>query len=216
MSEKKNIVIKVKYPNPNSASEKNGSIQKLITEWNIKRIGLALGILILLIGALFVAFNPDNEEPELSAANPPAASITNKSDDIKQAQVEPVKPEANKPVVAKAASTGNIVRALLTDKINRNEPGKTISTPSLLIGRKETRGLYYFAELKGMKEQTIYHEWFLNDQLVSRKKVNISSDPWRTSSKQMITYTMNNDWKVRLVDDAGNILNEKKFNLELK
>ena len=66
-----------------------------------------------------------------------------------------------------------------------------------------------------MKGKTVYHEWLLNGDLVSRKKVNISADTWRTASKQVISYTMNNDWVVRLVDESGNKLVEKSFNLEL-
>jgi hypothetical protein len=108
-----------------------------------------------------------------------------------------------------------VVRAQLTSEIKKNEPIDTLKSP-IKIGKKESLWLYYFLELKGMKGKSVFHEWLLNGELVSRKKVNISADPWRTASKQVITYTTNNDWLVRLVDESGNIINEKTFNLELK
>lgn len=49
MSEKKNIVIKVKYSADEKKVNDNICDPKLITEWNIKRIALAMGGLLSLI-----------------------------------------------------------------------------------------------------------------------------------------------------------------------
>jgi Protein of unknown function (DUF2914) len=216
MSDKKNIVIKVKYPNPNKITEETGRVSNAIIEWDFKRIGLVMGIVGLLGILLFSIQGGDNVKQEelktdsgsskkVEEATPePKPVVVNKAS---KADVQEAKPEQ--------VATGVVERAVLTNKIDRNEPGKTLPLP-LKIERKETLGIYFFAELKGMKGKTVYHEWLLNDQLVSRKKVNVSSDPWRTASKQVISYTMNNDWQVRLVDESGHFLAEKKFNLELK
>lgn len=108
-----------------------------------------------------------------------------------------------------------VVRAQLTHEIRKSEPVDKIALP-LKIAKKETLWIYYFIELKGMKGKVVFHEWWLNGELISRKKVNISADPWRTASKQVITYTTNNDWIVRVVDESRNKLAEQSFNLELK
>ncbi len=211
MSEKKNIVIKVKYPTPGNTGETSHSMTGRITEWNLKRIGLTLGCLVLAIITLFkIMGTNDNSQPEtvvqLNLPEQPLAEIKPNT---------PINDGQLSKVINVSATDKQVVRAQLTSKIDRNEPGNNIDLP-IKISRKETIGIYYFAEIKGMKGKAVYHEWLLNDNPISRKKVNISADPWRTSSKQVISYTMNNDWKVRIVDESGKILTEKAFSLELK
>lgn len=208
MSEKKNIVIKVKYPT--SAQAKSGSLHSssVITQWNYKRIGLALGsVFLILLSLLYFASN-DKEQDGVVKTELALPGQKSEQTLAPQAVVETA--TNLKPDISKI-----IVRSQLTDDIDKNEPVNAIKLP-LKIAKKETLWIYYFVEIKGMKGKAVYHEWLLNGDLISRKKVNISADPWRTASKQMITYTTNNDWLVRLVDEAGNKLNEKTFNLELK
>ena len=209
MSDKKNIVIKVKYPTPGKSSEKVASTPGMITEWNVKRIGLALSSLLLGVFMLIYFTDSDDHSGSLTEqlAVPEQTVETNKQSTANIRQPQPAKPLVE--------MSRSVIRSQLTSEIKKNEPVDSITVP-LKIGKKETIWIYYFAELKGLKGRTIFHEWLLNGDLVSQKKVNISADPWRTASKQMITYTTNNDWSVRLVDDAGNQLIEKKFNLELK
>lgn len=216
MSEKKNIVIKVKYPTPGNSGQTDHSPSGKVTEWNFKRIGLTLGSLLVAILALFYVTSSDDIQPPETVAVPTAQPILPE-------QHQPVETKPDSPTIQsqpvnekpRTPTDAQVVRALLTNKVEKNEPGHNIALP-LKISRKETIGVYYFVELKGMKGKTVYHEWVLNDTPVSRKKVNISADPWRTSSKQVIAYTMNNDWKARLVDESGKVLVEKAFNLELK
>lgn len=208
MSEKKNIVIKVKYPTPRQSSTKTGSRPGVITEWNFKRIGLALGTLLLLLMSFFY-FTDSDDQPNTD--NTPLAL----PEQPKQMD-SPPEQGAGAPGAAKTTTNSNVVtRSQLTTGINKNEPVDNLKLP-LKISKKDTLWIYYFVELKGMEGQPVYHEWWLNGNLVSRKKVNISDNPWRTASKQLITYTTNNDWIVRVVDESRNTLAEKKFNLELK
>ncbi len=64
-----------------------------------------------------------------------------------------------------------------------------------------------------MKGRTVFHEWLLDGKLITRKKVNISDDSWRTSSRQLFAYTSKTNWLARLVDENGRILNEIQFNV---
>ena len=64
-----------------------------------------------------------------------------------------------------------------------------------------------------MKGRTVFHEWLLDGKLITRKKVNISDDFWRTSSRQLFAYTARTNWKARLVDEKGQVLNEIPFNV---
>lgn len=207
MSEKKNIVIKVKYPSSVSASGNAKESSKVLTEWNYKRIGLALGAVFIVVMSILYFSGSDDAKENITVAQ--SAAPEKQADNNLLPVVKQVS-EKIKPGLANA-----VIRAQLTKDIDKNEPVDKLKLP-LKIGKKEKLGIYYFAELKGMKGKTIYHEWLLNGETVSKKKVNISSDPWRTASKQVIAYTMNNDWVVRLIDDSGNVLVEKAFNLELK
>jgi hypothetical protein len=221
MTEKKSMVIKVKYPTPGKATSKPVSAKGVITEWNFKRIALALGGL-LVIAMSFFYITDDSDDKK----NASTAALAEPEQHVVEINSPPDKelvstgqttaadhPAANdKPYTVNAKS---VVRSQITSEIKNNEPIDNIPLP-IKIGKKETLWLYYFAELKGMKGQAVYHEWWLNGDLVSRKKVNISDNIWRTSSKQIITYTTNNDWIVRLVDESRNKLSEKSFNLQLK
>ena len=209
MSESKNIVIKVKYPSPGKTSAKSGS--GVITEWNFKCIGLALGGVLLALMALF--YFTDSDDQQTNASNTQLELPEQTPESKSQAADKPI--SVSKPAQSDLDIKKLVVRAQLSNNVEKNEPVDNLKLP-LKIGKKESLWIYYFLELKGMKGKTVYHEWLLNGDLISRKKVNISADPWRTASKQVISYTTNNDWVVRLVDKSGNKLNEKSFNLDLK
>jgi Protein of unknown function (DUF2914) len=208
MSEKKNIVIKVKYLSPEKAPAKTGSGSGVITEWNFKRIGLALSGVLLVFTSLLYFTGNDEQQPNSTSAQ---LALPEQPPEIK---TQPDK-MVSAPVQAKLDNNKVVARSRLTSDIKKNEPVDTLKLP-LKIGNNETLWIYYFAELKGMEGKAIYHEWWLNGNLVSRKKVNITDDPWRTASKQLITYTTNNDWIVKVVDESRNTLSEKSFNLKLK
>jgi hypothetical protein len=64
MTDKKSIVIKVKYPVQGRQPEKALSAPQMITEWNVKRIALALGAMILAIALpLYSYFSRDSHQP---------------------------------------------------------------------------------------------------------------------------------------------------------
>jgi hypothetical protein len=200
MEDKKNIVIKVKYPTSGKKEEHDVSAQKVITEWNIKRILLALAGVIFLVLGLFYFIKPDTQKTDLQpkADSHPKAALPEK---LVNTTGRP-KNEINK----------NIIRALLTFKINNSEPEGEIILP-LKLSKNKSTSVYYFVELTAMKGRTVYHEWLLDNELITRKKVNISDDTWRTSSRQLFAYTARTNWTVRLVDETGRILNEKQFNV---
>ena len=203
MEDKKNIVIKVKYPTSGKQAEPDVSASKVITEWNIKRILVTLLGLVLFIVALFFLFKPNNQNTDLQ----PQAALPEKI--IKA----PVKPEIDINKNINVNINKNINRALLTFKINNNEPVGEIILP-LKLSKKKPTSVYYFVELTAMKGRTVYHEWLRDGALVTRKKVKISDDgKWRTFSRQLFANSVKTNWTVRLVDETGQVLNEIPFNV---
>jgi len=193
MEEKKNIVIKVKYPGSGKKVEQDISQLKIITEWNIKRIVLAFIGLVLFIGLLIFFFKPDTKNTDQ-----PVQSVLLE----KNIAIPDQSKEINKPVI----------RSLLTFKIDNNEPVGEIGLP-LKLSKKKSTSVYYYVELTGMEGHSVYHEWLLDGALITRKKVNISNSNWRTSSRQLFVYNDKTNWTARLVDETGRLLNEIQFNV---
>ena len=200
MQDKKNIVIKVKYPVSGKKTEHDDSSSKVVTEWNIKRILLALLGVVLIIVLMFYFIKRDNQKTDIQPKPTSQSTAT-----LPEKMVDT-------PSNPKLAINKNIIRALLTFKINNNEPEGEIILP-LKLSKKNSTSVYYFVELAAMKGQTVYHEWLLDDELITRKKVNISDDSWRTSSRQLFTYSNRTNWTVRLVNETGQLLNEIHFNV---
>lgn len=57
MADKKNIVINVKYPKSGKKVENHVPASGMITEWNVKRIWLAISIAVLVLVSLFIFIN---------------------------------------------------------------------------------------------------------------------------------------------------------------
>jgi hypothetical protein len=207
MEDKKNIVIKLKYP---KEAVQDVAAPKVITEWNIKRIALALAGVVAIIIALFLFFKQDTQKTD----SQPQLALQSQAVLPEKIVNTPVKPQiVNTPVNPKIEINKNITRALLTFKINHNEPAGEIKPP-LKLSKKNPASVYYFVELTGMKGRTVYHEWLLDGKLITRKKINISDDDkWRTLSRQLFIYSDRTDWTARLVDDTGQLLNEIHFNV---
>jgi len=251
MSEKKSIVIKVKYPV--SESRVGGVISgpQVVTEWNKQRIVIALlGIAVLLIGLYLIFSGEDSVSSDSSVSTSSVSQVTVAENlESKPKMPEPhlqtvtvtepteVKPQSetrltpkvnqSKPSVlskdtvknpstkkTKAKqSNANVVRALITQQINNREPGAEISKSNVL--NKNSNWVYYFTELKHMKGQVVYHEWFKDNKLVSRHKLNIDADNWRTSSRKLVSVSNNGQWTVKLLDENGGVLNEKNFKVNI-
>jgi hypothetical protein len=196
MEDKKNIVIKVRYPTSGKNTENDIHSSKVITEWNVKRILLALAGALLIIAVALIYFNrQDAQKTDLQ----PRTALPEKV--------------INAPVKPKIAINSTVTRALLTFATNKNEPVGEITFP-LKVSKKKSTSVYYFVELTGMKGRTVYHEWLLDGDLITRKKINISDDnKWRTLSRQLFAYTAKSNWTARVVDETGQILNEIRFNV---
>jgi Protein of unknown function (DUF2914) len=203
MAEKKNIVIKLKFPK-GALPEKKASNPKMITEWNYTRIIVALIGVAAVIGLAlhFLSAQP----PKMTENKQKPEAITEIISHSQNIAAPATQVENTGDEVLKK----KILRAQLTAKIVNSEPVGELSIP-VKAGEKAPVLVYFFAELADMKGKTIYHEWLLEDKLISKKLVNISDKTWRTSSRQMVAYTTNSNWTVRLVDEAGMVLTEKKF-----
>jgi hypothetical protein len=196
MDDKKNIVIKVKCSDSNK-NKPDIPAPKVITQWNIRRIVTVFVGLVFFILVLSYLFWP---KPEDKAVQSKAVLSTNETTQV----VDKVIPDVT--------VQSKLVRSLFTTKVINNEPIDHLELP-LKFDKTKPTPVFYFAELNAVKDKTIYHEWLLDGVLITRKKVHISDDTWRTSSRQLFSDSKKTNWTVRLVDEAGNVLNELAFNV---
>jgi hypothetical protein len=212
MDDKKNIVIKVKYPTSATNEFDTPSNAKIITQWNIKRIVIFFVGLIFFVGILTYLFKPKSEntviQPEITVSR-----NDNKVIETPRATATiPTNTNTNTDTSNSIPVQKELVRSLFTSKVINNEPADSLELP-LKFNKNSPTSIYYFAELNAMKDKTIYHEWLLEGKLITRKKVHISDDTWRTSSRQFFSDSLKTHWTVRIVDESGHVLNELPFNV---
>jgi len=201
MEDLKNLVIKVKYPSSESKSAKPAKNSQKTTVWNIKRLLMAFTIIALLLFViLYLLLSSSSEVSNTKDSNP----VTDTVKTTAQGTVL---------VKSKPGSKINITRALLTLGLKNNEPAAELIPPLILPAHK-TVSVYYFLEVTDMKDRIIFHEWWLGNKLINRKKISISNnDKWRTVSHQLVAYAAKNDWTVKVVDEKGQSIIEKRFDI---
>jgi hypothetical protein len=182
MADKKNIVIKVKYP-ASGRSVASAPAPQIVTEWNIKRILLVAGALVLLLGSGFYFINGGIQSPDSQN-------------------------------LAQSEALDNVQRAVLTYEIKNKEPVGEI-TRTVKLRQAKPIMVYYYTELNKKNGRKVYHEWLKNGAAVSRQELNMSDDTWRVSSRKLMGDNAKGKWAARLVDENGQILNEKTFKVDL-
>ncbi|MEC4750402.1 DUF2914 domain-containing protein [Methylomicrobium sp. Wu6] len=227
MTDSKNIVIKVKYTAPDAAAELP---PKMITEWNSKRIAGALGLVLLLLAAFFFWWNGKSGDtgstsqqtatteapapvPSVNAAKPqrpPAAPAS-----IPAAASETLKPIQAPPAPVKASQGGRIRRAALAYRIVGKKPADLIGS-TVRVRNGKPVPVYYFIEVRGKKDQTLFHEWLKDGQMILRHPLAVAAERWRTSSQRQLGLDDQGLWLVRTVDDKGSVMNEIQFTVSAK
>jgi len=224
------VVIKINYD-----KEKDKQIQpKMVTEWHIERILIAVFMFIIILGLLIYAFSyeetkkevvvetikqPNSVKYEINTLKiKPEQSIRLEVEETKETIIKPVikiasQAEYNK--VRRVMTLANIFdkrvsRAVLVKELNNKEPVGKVSVP-ILTNKAKAVGVYYFTEINNMKGQVLFHEWFKNDKLVFKRKIAILGNRWRASTSKLLPYSAKGRWVVKLVDGSGNILSEIKF-----
>ena len=201
MEDLKNLVIKVKYPSSEKKSTKTHHTSQKTTVWNIKRLLIVFIVSVLLmVFVLFFLLRSTGQESDLKTS---------------VATTEVVKTDSKVSTLSKSKSSSKntITRALLTLAIKNNEPVSELNSPLALPTNKSVP-LYYFVEVSDMKDRVIFHEWWLGNKLINRKKITISNnDKWRTVSHQLVAFAAKNHWTVKVVDESGQLIIELPFDI---
>lgn len=106
-------------------------------------------------------------------------------------------------------SKGNVVRSALTSAVENREP-----TDSLEAVSTEQNQLYFFTELRDMSGQTAKHRWEHNGEVMAEVEFNVKGPRWRVWSSKSFVPGWTGDWKVSVVNGAGEVISEKNFTYE--
>lgn len=106
-------------------------------------------------------------------------------------------------------STGTVARAALTSAVENREPTDKLETVST-----DQQQLYFFTELRDMSGQTAKHRWEHNGKVMAEVEFNVKGPRWRVWSSKSFVPNWTGDWKVSVINGAGDVIKEKTFKYE--
>lgn len=101
---------------------------------------------------------------------------------------------------------GSVVRSIFTSEIKDREPTDKLTG-------SEPKQIYYFTELRDMNGQTATHRWEHDGKVISEIKFNVKGNRWRTWSSKDYAPTAAGNWKVSVVNGAGEVISEESINV---
>jgi hypothetical protein len=107
-------------------------------------------------------------------------------------------------------SRGSVVRSAFTTEIAEREPTQDLKTLST-----DNASVMFFTELRDMHGQTAIHRWEHDGKVVAEVEFNVKGPRWRVWSSKNLTPQNTGDWKVSVVNAAGEVISEKKLNYEV-
>ena len=104
-------------------------------------------------------------------------------------------------------SRGSVVRSTFTTEIKEREPANDLKTITNDEGK-----VYYYTELRDMSGQTATHRWEYNGEVKAEVKFNVGGPRWRVWSSKSFVPGWTGDWKVSVINGAGEVIAEDMFN----
>lgn len=202
---------------------------KTVTVWHTQRILSALGILgiLVILPILWLSGDDtsDSEKHEQSTQGKLSAE-TNAGQQVNVANaskvVTPVSEITKQPAI-KSDSASNltkrpaaiiydkkVIRASLNTGPKDKEPYQQVKLP-VKLGQSQSMELFYFNELRNIKDRRLYHIWLKDGVAVDKKQLNISSDRAKVLSSKTMSYRDKGEWQIQLVDRKGRVFCEVSF-----
>jgi len=100
-------------------------------------------------------------------------------------------------------SRGSVVRSIFTTGIQEREPVDKLKDTA-----GKTDKLFYYTELRDMSGQTATHRWEYQGKVISEVKFDVRGPRWRVWSSKAYSPGWEGDWKVSVLNGAGEIISE--------
>jgi hypothetical protein len=172
------------------------------------------GLVILLLGLSSVALAAEQATEGASAAT------GGQSETMQQGGTENTAPAASDVAPATEAapaealaeqsgfSRGSVVRSVFTSAVQEREPVDKLND----TGAEQER-VFYFTELRDMSGQTAIHRWEKDGQVAAEVKFDVRGPRWRVWSSKSFLPENTGEWKVSVLNGAGEIIAEETLNL---
>ncbi len=152
------------------------------------------------------------QKPQKNLSSRPAP-ITNPT--ITQAQSKSLTPPSQTPSPTPNPSLPTNpadIAGQFTSGIKRLKPIDDLGTQIKPIAGKFTRSIYYYTIIKNQKGKKLTHKWEQNGKQRASISSQITQNRQIMYSSKKITTNMTGEWKVSVIDEAGNILKVDRFN----
>lgn len=100
-----------------------------------------------------------------------------------------------------------VEKAVLTSAIQNKEATDSFSD----YVPKNRRKLYFFTQIKGAKQQTVYHRWLFNQQVMALIPLQINSNLYRTWSSKRLTSAWQGQWTLEVLDAEKRVIYSQSF-----
>ena len=107
-------------------------------------------------------------------------------------------------------SRGSVVRSAFTREIDDREPMENLQSLS-----NENDQVKFFTELRDMSGQTAIHRWEYDGKVVAEVEFNVKGPRWRVWSSKSFVPQWTGDWKVSVINGAGEVISEKKLHYDV-
>ena len=101
-------------------------------------------------------------------------------------------------------SRGSVVRSAFTREVDMREPMENLQNLTNDNGQVK-----FFTELRDMSGQTAIHRWEYDGKVVAEIEFNVKGPRWRVWSSKSFVPQWTGDWKVSVVNGAGEVISEK-------
>lgn len=107
-------------------------------------------------------------------------------------------------------SRGSVVRSAFTREIDNREPAENLQNLT-----NESGEVKFFTELRDMSGQTAVHRWEYDGKVVAEIEFNVKGPRWRVWSSKSLVPQWTGDWKVSVVNGAGEVISEKNLSYDI-
>lgn len=130
-----------------------------------------------------------------------------------ESDVTPTTAAASEEVIKKEKSgfsRGSVVRSAFTREIDEREPMENLQNLT-----NDNVQVKFFTELRDMSGQTAIHRWEYDGKVVAEVEFNVKGPRWRVWSSKSFVPQWTGNWKVSIVNGAGEVISEKTLSYDV-
>jgi len=136
--------------------------------------------------------------------------INQAGNELPKSSATAVEPAAAMMTEQSGFSRGSVVRSAFTTVIAEREPTENLQNLSNDNGQ-----VMFFTELRDMSGQTAIHRWEYDGKVVAEVEFNVKGPRWRVWSSKSLVPQWTGDWKVSVVNGAGEVISEKNLSYDI-